>query len=115
VAERSPSNRRWSRKKLNTTCGSAILPHSREIEVAGLNPFAQAVSLIILAEYERTADCPEALGALNRWPGRSGVPVEEQASGKRVVQNCKRRLSCRRACERICGLANPGAQSTDSN
>jgi hypothetical protein len=51
--------------------------HRSEIEVAGLNPFAQAASLAILAEYERTPDCVEALGTLNRWPGRSGVPIED--------------------------------------
>jgi hypothetical protein len=48
-----------------------------EIEVAAINPFAQAASLTILAEYERAPDCVEALGALNRWPDRSGVPIEE--------------------------------------
>ena len=42
-----------------------------------LNPFAQAASLTILAEYERAPDCVEALGALNRWPDRSGVPIED--------------------------------------
>jgi hypothetical protein len=42
-----------------------------------LNPFAQAASLTVLAEYERAASCVEALGALNRWPGRSGVPIED--------------------------------------
>jgi len=51
--------------------------HRSEIEVAALNPFAQAASLTILAEYERAPDCVEALGALNRWPGRSGVPIED--------------------------------------
>jgi hypothetical protein len=51
--------------------------HRSEIEVAGLNPFAQAASLTILAEYERAPDSVEALGALNRWPGRSGVPIED--------------------------------------
>jgi hypothetical protein len=51
--------------------------HRGEIEVAGLNPFAQAASLAILAEYERAPDCVEALGTLNRWPGRSGVPIED--------------------------------------
>src|SRR6266478_1820270 len=40
--------------------------HRSEIEVAGLNPFAQAASLTILAEYQRTPDCVEALGKLNR-------------------------------------------------
>ncbi len=51
--------------------------HRREIEVPGLNPFAQAASIRVLAEYERASSCVEALGALNRWPGRTGVPIEE--------------------------------------
>ena len=41
----------------------------------GLNAFAQ--SLPILAQYEAAPECVEALGALNRGPGRSGVPIEE--------------------------------------
>ncbi|WP_258051825.1 hypothetical protein [Mesorhizobium sp. INR15] len=49
----------------------------REIEIPGLNPFAQAMSLTILAEYDQAPDCIEALGALNRWPDRSGIPVGE--------------------------------------
>ena len=51
--------------------------HRSEIEMAGLNPFAQAASLTVLAEYERAPSCIEALGALNRWPRRSGVPIED--------------------------------------
>ncbi|MER8855367.1 hypothetical protein NKI51_27760 [Mesorhizobium australicum] len=51
--------------------------HRNEIEIPGLNPFAQAMSLTILAEYERAPGCVEALGALNRWPGRTGVPIDE--------------------------------------
>jgi hypothetical protein len=52
--------------------------HRGEIEApGGLNPFAQAAALIILAEYEQTPGCVEAVGALNRWPGRSGVPITE--------------------------------------
>jgi hypothetical protein len=51
--------------------------HRREIEVAGLNPFAQAASVTILAQYERAPSCVEALGALNRWPRRTFVPIEE--------------------------------------
>ena len=50
--------------------------HRAEIELAGLIPYGQAASQAILAEYERFPDCVEALGALNRWPGRSGVPIE---------------------------------------
>ncbi len=51
--------------------------HRSEIEMPGLNPFAQAASLTFLAEYERTPSCVEALGALNRWPDRTGVPIED--------------------------------------
>ena len=51
--------------------------HRSEIEVPGLNPFAQAASIAVLAEYDRTPSCLEALGALNRWPGRTGVAIEE--------------------------------------
>jgi hypothetical protein len=42
---------------------------------AALNRYAQAASLSILAEYERQPACIEALGALNRWPARSGVAL----------------------------------------
>jgi hypothetical protein len=51
--------------------------HRSEIEIAGLNPFAQAASLTILAQYDRAPDCVEAVGALNRWPGGSRVPIED--------------------------------------
>jgi hypothetical protein len=51
--------------------------HRNEIEVPGLNPFAQAACIAIVAEYERTPSCVEALGALNRWPGRSGLPIKD--------------------------------------
>ena len=34
-------------------------------------------SLTVLAEYERAPSSVEALGALNRWPGRTGVPIED--------------------------------------
>jgi hypothetical protein len=43
----------------------------------GLNAFAQAASLSILAEYERNPASMEALGALNRWSGRSALPLEQ--------------------------------------
>ncbi|AMY04359.1 hypothetical protein AB0V79_20100 [Mesorhizobium ciceri] len=51
--------------------------HRGEIEMPALNPFAQAMSLTILAEYGRAPDCVEALGALNRWPGRTSMPIAE--------------------------------------
>jgi hypothetical protein len=56
--------------------GAWFRTHRNEIEAGALGPFAQAASLTILALYERTPDCVEALGALNRWPGRAGVPIE---------------------------------------
>ncbi len=31
----------------------------------------------MLAEYEAAPECIESLGTLNRWPARSGVPLEE--------------------------------------
>ena len=51
--------------------------HRQEIEIPGLNPFAQALSLRILGEYEHSPSCIEALGALNRWPGRTSIPIED--------------------------------------
>lgn len=54
--------------------------HQSEIEVPNLNPFAKPMALNILAEYERVPDCVEALGALNRWPGRSGIPIADYLS-----------------------------------
>jgi hypothetical protein len=49
-----------------------------EIEALTDSPIAwQAASVRVLAEYEQAPDCIEALGALNRWPGRSGIPIEE--------------------------------------
>jgi hypothetical protein len=47
--------------------------HRTEIETLGLNPFATT----FLEEYERVPDCIEGIGALNRWPGRTGIPIEE--------------------------------------
>jgi hypothetical protein len=57
--------------------GRWFADHRHSIEVPGLNPFAQAASLTVLDEYERHPSCVEALGALNRWPGRSSVPVDD--------------------------------------
>lgn len=52
--------------------------HRGDIEAqAFLSPYAKAASLTILAEYERAPACVEGLGALNRWPGRSGIPIGE--------------------------------------
>jgi hypothetical protein len=43
----------------------------------GLNEYAKAVAaMAILPEYEREPGCVEGVGALNRWPDRSGLPIE---------------------------------------
>ncbi len=49
----------------------------KEIELPGLNQYAMAACPTFLAEFERTPSCVEALGALNRWPGRTGLPIED--------------------------------------
>jgi hypothetical protein len=52
--------------------------HRPEIEAeGGLLPFARAAVPVILAEYERTPGCVEALGALNRWPGRASLSLPD--------------------------------------
>ena len=43
----------------------------------GLNAFAKAFAPLILAEYERAPAAIEALGALNRWPARAGLPLPD--------------------------------------
>jgi hypothetical protein len=42
-----------------------------------LSKFAQAACVTILPEYERDPPALEALGALNRWRGRSSLPLED--------------------------------------
>jgi hypothetical protein len=52
--------------------------HRSELEAGvGLNPFAQAAALTILEKYEQIPTCVEALGALNRWPARTGLPIPD--------------------------------------
>jgi hypothetical protein len=58
----------------------------REIEKEALGDHAQAICVRILAEYERVPACVEALGALNRWPGRIGVPLEDYL--QQWVESC---------------------------
>ncbi|QKC78803.1 hypothetical protein EB233_27615 [Mesorhizobium erdmanii] len=64
-------------QRLTGDAAAWFADHRDEIETPALNPFAQAMSLTILAEYERAPDCIEALGALNRWPGRTRIPIAE--------------------------------------
>jgi hypothetical protein len=47
------------------------------VEAGPLTDFAKAASLTMLAIYEEAPSCIEALGALNRWPARSGAPIED--------------------------------------
>ena len=60
---------------LTQAAGTWFTLHRREIEAGGLIPYGQAASLTALAEYESAPGCIEALGALNRWKGRSGLPI----------------------------------------
>jgi hypothetical protein len=88
--------------------------HRSGIEVAGLNPFAQAASLTILAEYERAPDCVEALGTLNRWPGRSGVPIEDYfRQWEASCAELEASPYCRPAYERCCELPNRIGRSAE--
>ena len=64
-------------QELTRGAASWFADHRREIEASSVAPYGQALSLTILVEYENSAESVEALGALNRWPGRAGVPVEE--------------------------------------
>jgi hypothetical protein len=58
--------------------GAWFARHRSDIEAeGGLLPFAQAAVPVILAEYERTPGCVEALGALNRWPGRASLGLPD--------------------------------------
>src|SRR6516162_2036974 len=66
-ATRSPEAAACSNQRA-TLAGSSGLPAPSPVE----GPLIQD----ILAAYEDPG-CVEDLGALNRWPGRSGVPVEE--------------------------------------
>jgi hypothetical protein len=57
--------------------GAWFMAHRPQIEMpGGLHAFAQAACLTILAEYERDPTHLEALGALNRWPARTGLPIK---------------------------------------
>ena len=44
--------------------------------LGGVNPIAAPAIVAFLAEYERDPRCVEDLGAVNRWPQRSAVPIE---------------------------------------
>jgi hypothetical protein len=81
--------------------------HQHEMEAGGgLNRFAQAAALVILAEYERSPGCVEAVGALNRWPGRTGVPIAEYLrSWKASCVELKASPALPNFLERIVGLA----------
>jgi hypothetical protein len=50
--------------------------HRTDAEAGGgLNPFAQAASMLLLDQYQGHPDWLEGLGALNRWPGRARMPI----------------------------------------
>lgn len=47
------------------------------IETLGFKSGSKTAAVVILREYERSPTCIEALGALNRWPRRSAVPLAD--------------------------------------
>jgi hypothetical protein len=51
--------------------------HGRQgdIEKSGVLPYGRVAAAIILEAYERTPNCVEAIGAMNRWPARTHLPV----------------------------------------
>lgn len=52
--------------------------HRTGIEAGdGLNAFARACSSKFVAAFEQNPACIEALGALNRWPNRSRLPLSD--------------------------------------
>ena len=57
--------------------GTWFADNRKEIELPGLNQYAMAACPTFLAEFERTPSCVEAVGALNRWPDRTGLPIED--------------------------------------
>jgi hypothetical protein len=55
-----------------------FLRHRESIESeGGLLDYARAAVGVVLAEYERAPQGVEALGALNRWPGRAALPLSD--------------------------------------
>ena len=56
--------------------GAWFQRHRAGIEAeGGLEDFARPAALVMLAQYEATPACVGALGALSRWPGRTGLPL----------------------------------------
>jgi hypothetical protein len=52
--------------------------HRQRIEAGdGLNDFAKAAAGVIADAYESEPDWVEGLGALNRWPGRTRLPLAD--------------------------------------
>jgi hypothetical protein len=59
-------------------CRAWFEQHRAELESQpGLSVFAQVAALHVLSEYERDPSSMEALGALNRWRGRSAIALEK--------------------------------------
>ena len=58
-------------------CRAWFAQHRAELESQpGLSALAQVATLHVLAEFERNPSSIEALGALNRWRGRSAIALE---------------------------------------
>jgi hypothetical protein len=46
-----------------------------DIEKSGVLPYGRVAAAIVLEEYDRTPSCVEGIGAMNRWPARTHLPV----------------------------------------
>jgi hypothetical protein len=47
------------------------------VETSGVLPFDGVAGLYILAQFDKAPECVEAIGALNRWPGRTSLPLPD--------------------------------------
>jgi hypothetical protein len=77
-------------------CRAWFAQHRPDLESqAGLSAFAQVAALHVLSEFERNPSCIEALGALNRWRGRSAIAPEKYfGAWEKAAVSCTRRQTC---------------------
>ncbi len=70
--------KRYEAQAPNQTCARWFRTARTSLDLRGGESEAEGpVTLGILADLENNTACVEDLGAVNRWPQRSGVPVED--------------------------------------
>ena len=70
--------KRYEAQAPNKTCATWFRTARAALDLRGGESGAEGpATLGILAELENSNACVEDLGAVNRWPLRSGVPVED--------------------------------------